>query len=317
MLTISQIDPHFTECLDSVGFSRLTKYPVVRLWRQMNSRLGLLTRIEYSMHSYMSKLFTSDITSPDDDSSLRFFSYMHSLTRMKTYVELCIAQLDINNTIDKAPVGDLSFTWTTDDDDAIFHHDVPVFTPLIAHWNDYWVKFPVALIKEYFSDYCEFPSGQWDDAAKILVKSTYASRRSVVMSRLLAALRTAHNDGWYMVFDTITLAPDRVKAFYETPNALRDYFRSIGKSVAVAGGLPASKSTKDVYQYFCCPEYGSERGRLHFHCIHLCKHLPLGSVDPNLNARVRSRRQIDSFRGFWSYGNTLLILMLASVLVAR
>src|SRR5436309_5224880 len=31
-----------------------------------------------------------------------------------------------------------------------------------------------------------------------------------------------------IVFDTLTLADDRLEAFYDNPNALRDYFRDIG-----------------------------------------------------------------------------------------
>src|SRR5438270_1434852 len=30
---------------------------------------------------------------------------------------------------------------------------------------------------------------------------------------------------WFIVFDTLTLADDRLEAFYDNPNALRDYFR--------------------------------------------------------------------------------------------
>src|SRR5437879_10262099 len=39
------------------------------------------------------------------------------------------------------------------------------------------------------------------------------------------AMRQAHADGWFIVFDTLTLADDRLEAFYDNPNALRDYFR--------------------------------------------------------------------------------------------
>src|SRR5262249_58617464 len=34
-----------------------------------------------------------------------------------------------------------------------------------------------------------------------------------------------------IVFDTLTLADDRLEAFYDNPNALRDYFRDIGRMV--------------------------------------------------------------------------------------
>src|SRR5690554_7936415 len=37
-----------------------------------------------------------------------------------------------------------------------------------------------------------------------------------------------------IVFDTLTLADDRLEAFYDNPNALRDYFRDIGRMVLAA-----------------------------------------------------------------------------------
>src|SRR5437588_96799 len=46
--------------------------------------------------------------------------------------------------------------------------------------------------------------------------------------------RQAHADGWFIVFDTLTLADDRLEAFYDNPNALRDYFRDIGRMVLAA-----------------------------------------------------------------------------------
>src|SRR5437870_11500994 len=65
--------------------------------------------------------------------------------------------------------------------------------------------------------------------------------------------------------DTLTLADDRLEAFYDNPNALRDYFRDIGRMVLAAEGRKANDSHADCYQYFCVPEYGTANGRLHFH----------------------------------------------------
>src|SRR5437588_12827408 len=75
--------------------------------------------------------------------------------------------------------------------------------------------------------------------------------------------RSAHADGWFIVFDTLTLADDRLEAFYDNPNALRDYFRDIGRMVLAAEGRKANDSHADCYQYFCVPEYGTANGRLH------------------------------------------------------
>src|SRR5689334_24820874 len=65
---------------------------------------------------------------------------------------------------------------------------------------------------------------------------------------------------WFIVFDTLTLADDRLEAFYDNPNALRDYFRDIGRMVLAAEGRKANDSHADCYQYFCVPEYGTANG---------------------------------------------------------
>src|SRR5207302_6193072 len=58
--------------------------------------------------------------------------------------------------------------------------------------------------------------------------------RGFAIQRLMNAMRQAHADGWFIVFDTLTLADDRLEAFYDNPNALRDYFRDIGRMVLAA-----------------------------------------------------------------------------------
>src|SRR5207245_2177901 len=88
---------------------------------------------------------------------------------------------------------------------------------------------------------------------------------------------------------SLTLADDRLEAFYDNPNALRDYFRDIGRMVLAAEGRKANDSHADCYQYFCVPEYGTANGRLHFHAVHFMRTLPTGSVDPNFGRRVRNR----------------------------
>src|SRR5207302_2430621 len=62
----------------------------------------------------------------------------------------------------------------------------------------------------------------------------------------------------------------------DNPNALRDYFRDIGRMVLAAEGRKANDSHADCYQYFCVPEYGTANGRLHFHAVHFMRTLPTG-----------------------------------------
>src|SRR5437763_12986581 len=67
--------------------------------------------------------------------------------------------------------------------------------------------------------------------SRLLEASTMKSRRGFAIQRLMNAMRQAHADGWFIVFDTLTLAADRLEAFYDNPNALRDYFRDICRMV--------------------------------------------------------------------------------------
>src|SRR3546814_7223601 len=111
--------------------------------------------------------------------------------------------------------------------------------------------------------------------------------------------RQAHADGWFIVFDTLTLADDRLEAFYDNPNALRDYFRDLGRMVLAAEGRKANDSLADCYQYFCVREYGTANGRLHFHGVHVMRILPTGTVHPNFVRRVRNHLQLASFQPTW------------------
>src|SRR5262249_15568723 len=78
-----------------------------------------------------------------------------------------------------------------------------------------------------------------DECSRLLQASTMKSRRGVPIQRLMNAMRHAHADGSFIVFDTLTLADDRLEAFYDNPNALRDYFRDIGRIFFAAEGRNA------------------------------------------------------------------------------
>src|SRR5207302_8271667 len=69
-------------------------------------------------------------------------------------------------------------------------------------------------------------------------------------------------------------------------NALRDYFRDIGRMVLAAEGRKANDSHADCYQYFCVPEYGTANGRLHFHAVHFMRTLPRSEERFSRNAET-------------------------------
>src|SRR3989475_635661 len=52
-----------------------------------------------------------------------------------------------------------------------------------------------------------------DECSRLLEASTMKSRRGFAIQRLMNAMRQAHADGWFIVFDTLTLADDRLEAF--------------------------------------------------------------------------------------------------------
>src|SRR5262245_65456124 len=107
------------------------------------------------------------------------------------------------------------------------------------------------------------------------------SRRGFAIQRLMNAMRQAHADGWFIVFDTLPLADVRLEAFYDNPNALRDYFRDIGRMVLAAEGRKANESHAVCYQYFCVSEYGTANLRLHLDALSVMLLLLTVLVDPN------------------------------------
>src|SRR5207302_9366513 len=62
--------------------------------------------------------------------------------------------------------------------------------------------------------------------SRLLEASTMKSRRGFAIQRLMNAMRQAHADGWFIVFDTLTLADDRLEAFYDNPTISMSLSRS-------------------------------------------------------------------------------------------
>src|SRR5258708_33825447 len=93
------------------------------------------------------------------------------------------------------------------------------------------------------------------------------SRRSFAIQRLMNAMRRAHADGWFIVFDTLTLGGHRLEAFYDNPHALRDYFRDILRMVLAAQEHKATDSHADCFHPFCLPAHATAEPPLLFHPV--------------------------------------------------
>src|SRR5207244_2456012 len=67
-----------------------------------------------------------------------------------------------------------------------------------------------------------------DECSRLLEASTMKSRRGFAIQRLMNAMRQAHADGWFIVFDILTLAVDGLDGCYCNTNVLRDFVFSDG-----------------------------------------------------------------------------------------
>src|SRR5258708_36555056 len=125
-----------------------------------------------------------------------------------------LPKLDINNTIARRPEGDE--TW-------FLENEKPV--------TQVCRKLAAARPLKDIRDESNYPKkkGIKDECSRLLEASTMKSRRGFAIQRLMNAMRQAHADAWFIVFATLTLADDRLEAFYDNPNALRDYYRDFAR----------------------------------------------------------------------------------------
>src|SRR2546429_629429 len=269
--------------IEACGISTLSQSPMLGFHKQMDNRIKLLEEIlSFRMQGVEFDNGDMYVDGHKAASDVRdeFVSVTEKLMDELAQCYNVLPQLDINNTIDHRPEGDEKWFLENEKTVTQFCRKLAAERPLKDIRDEY--NYPKK-------------KGIKDECSRLLEASTMKSRRGFAIQRLMNAMRQAHADGWFIVFDTLTLADDRLEAFYDNPNALRDYFRDIGRMVLAAEGRKANDSHADCYQYFCVPEYGTANGRLHFHDVHFMRTLPTGSVDPNFGRRVRNRRQLNSF----------------------
>src|SRR5690625_7904577 len=122
---------------------------------------------------------------------------------------------------------------------------------------------PARILKETRDEY-KYPKKKVikDECSRLLEASTMKSRRGFPIQRLMNAMRQPHADGWFIVFDTLTLADDRLEAFYDNPNALCDSFRDLGRMVLAAAGRKGNDAQSGCCDDCCVARYGSASGRL-------------------------------------------------------
>src|SRR2546426_9583512 len=269
--------------IEACGISTLSQSPMLGFHKQIDNRIKLLEEIlSFRMQGVEFDNGDMYVDGHKAASDVRdeFVSVTEKLMDELAQCYNVLPQLDINNTIDHRPEGDEKWFLENEKTVTQFCRKLAAERPLKDIRDEY--NYPKK-------------KGIKDEWSRLVEASTMKSRRGVAIQRLMNAMRQADADGWFIVFDPLPLADDRLEAFYDNPNALRDYFRDIGRMGLAAEGRKANDSHADCYQYFCVPEYGTANGRLHFHAVHFMRTLPTGSVDPNFGRRVRHRRQLNSF----------------------
>lgn len=231
----------------------------------------------HSRYDLISKIHSFHV----ENGTLLTLEAQRLLVHHRNVVTTCISLLDINNTIHHTP------TW-------------------LSEWNSYRKD---NSDKDFLEDMQipKKPRAYQDLATIELIKLQNQSRAAFCKQRVQHQLLESHNEGWYVVFDTLTLADDKIERFYQDENAIANYCRRIGRMVARSeGSYDRSKSTTHCHKYFIAPEYGTKNGRLHFHVVHLFRTLPKGSIDPNMGRHTtrRNRRILESMSGLWPYGFT-------------
>src|SRR5256714_1896670 len=219
--------------IEACGISTLSQSPMLGFHKQMDNRIKLLEEIlSFRMQGVEFDNGDMYVDGHKAASDVRdeFVSVTEKLMDKLAQCYNVLPQLDINNTIDHRPEGDEKWFLENEKTVTQFCRKLAAERPLKDIRDEY--NYPKK-------------KGIKDECSRLLEASTMKSRRGFAIQRLMNAMRQAHADGWFIVFDTLTLADDRLEAFYDNPNALRDYFRDIGRMVLAAEGRKANDSHAD------------------------------------------------------------------------
>jgi hypothetical protein len=107
--------------------------------------------------------------------------------------------------------------------------------------------------------------------------------------RLKEELHQAHKNGWFIIFNTLTVRPEEYRKVFADGKCWKNYIQRFDRLI------------DGVHRYFAVQERGS-RGRLHLHAVHVCEKLPKGCVDPNRGLIKPSKRELSPLKKLWPHG---------------
>lgn len=139
-----------------------------------------------------------------------------------------------------------------------------------------------------------------------MAKSNKQKRVIELQTRILLEILDKESKGWFIVFNTLTIANEYMEKVYKRENRIFEkYILSLNYAVKMQTekiGEGKTKETADYHTYFAVVEEGTKTGRLHFHVLHFFRNLPNNCNDPNNGRRVPSQRIISELRNYWLYG---------------
>src|SRR5882724_12530818 len=167
--------------IEACGISTLSQSPMLGFHKQMDNRIKLLEEIlSFRMQGveFANGHMYVDAHKAASDVRDEFVSLTEKFMDELAQCYNVLPQLDINNTIDHRPEGDEK--WFLENEKTVTQ-----FCRKLA-------------AERRLKDKC----------SRLLEASTMKSRRGFAIQRLMNAMRQAHADGWFIVFDTLTLADD-------------------------------------------------------------------------------------------------------------
>src|SRR5437773_660351 len=191
--------------IEACGISTLSQSPMLGFHKQMDNRIKLLEEIlSFRMQGveFDNGDMYDDGHKAASDVRDEFVSVTEKLMDELAQCYNVLPQLDINNTIDHRPEGDEKWFLENEKTVTQFCRKLAAERPLKDIRDEY--NYPKK-------------KGIKDECSRLLEASTMKSRRGFAIQRLMNAMRQAHADGWFIVFDTLTLADDRLEAFMIIP----------------------------------------------------------------------------------------------------
>lgn len=144
-------------------------------------------------------------------------------------------------------------------------------------------------------------------------QSSLEARKSELLSRLYIEANYRVKQGWFVVFNTLTVRPEcEEDVFFKGAKAYKNYCRRLDRKVGIRifGSWRKAEFYRreggEFHTHFAVVERGKKTGKLHIHSMHFFRSLPFDSIDPNMGKKYPYYREIQEMKSekIWPYGHS-------------